>query len=72
MLYLKAKNSGVAFEFFDLIADVIRIVRKTLAEVYHQLVRPIIYSSNAPEYYHASDIERPMSVLVMALVGDAE
>ena len=72
MLDFKAKDDSIAFELFDLAIDIFHIACKPFAEAYHQLVRPIIYSSNAPEYYHASDIERPMSVLVIALVVNAE
>ena len=72
MLDLKAKNGGIIFELFNFAMDIVHITRKSFAKFHHQFVRPIIQNANAPEYDYASDIERPMTILVIAIVVNTE
>ena len=72
MLNIKAKNGGVAFEILNLVIDILHIVCKSFAKFYHKLVRPIVNNVNTPKYNNAFYIERPMSVLVIALIVNSK
>ena len=72
MLDFQTKNCGVLSKFLDFIMDIIHIRSKFFRKLRYQLVRPLVYHVNASEYNHAFDVERPMSVLVIALIVNAE
>ena len=68
MLNFKTKNGCVVFVFLYLTIDIFYIASKSFTKFHHKLVRPVVHNMNATKYNHTFDIERPMTILVIALV----